>query len=138
MSFSSSELTFMRTAQEAAMQDTCVILRPDTSTDDWNNPSDETYFAQDAISCGLQHLSPKEVQGQQLVPEITARIRFPIDTDVRSDDRIAVTHRFGEELTDAQDDSDPQVFEIVGPVRRGPSGLVVDVKMATDGKGYVP
>jgi hypothetical protein len=38
-----------------------------------------------------------------------------------------VTHRYGQAL------ATPQVYEVVGPTKEGPSCLVCDLRLATDG-----
>ena len=49
--------------------------------------------------------------------EYDATVRLPITTAVGMQDRFRVTKRFGETL------STPLVFDIVGPIQRGPSGV---------------
>jgi hypothetical protein len=121
-SFTTTELTRMQSSQETAMQDTCQVLAYSSTTDAYNNPV-PTWTPGAAIACGLEHLDPEEVQDTGLVPLIEARVRLPLDTalDALGRDRIRVTHRYGAALVTAQE------FEIVGPPRRGPSGLVVDL-----------
>ena len=48
--------------------------------------------------------------------EYDATIRLPIASTPDPIDRIKITKRFGEDTTDI-------VFEIVGPIQRGPSGI---------------
>lgn len=124
--FTATELARLRATQEAAMQDVCVVQAYSSEPDEYGNPT-VTYTDGDEIACGLWPLSPSEKQGTGEVPEITARVRLPITTTVGTHDRIEVLQRFGEELTTAQ------VFEVVGPERRGPSGLVVDLRLVDDG-----
>lgn len=107
------------------MQDTCRILAYSASSDGYGNP-DPSYTPGAATPCGVEHVDPREVAGTGEVPLIDARIRLPLETALDERDRIQVTHRYGEELTSAQ------VFEIAGPVKRGPSGLVVEARLADD------
>jgi len=123
--FTSAELTRMRSTQDAAMQDTCQVLVYSSAADGYGNPS-PTYTAGDAIACGLELVSPSEKQASGDVPVIDARLRLPIDTTIDERNRIQVTHRYGEELDTAQ------IFEIEGPVKRGPSGLVLDLRLSDD------
>lgn len=125
--FSVDELSLMQTYQEAAMQDTCVIEQYGETTDEYNNPN-PFYTDSDALDCGLEHLNPREVHGTGQVPIIDARLRLPLDTEIDTRDRIRITYRFGVALTT------PERYEIIGQPRRGPSGLVIDLKKHTGGQ----
>lgn len=106
------------------MQDTCLILAYSSTTDTYGNPV--AYYAPgDATSCGLEHVNPREVQASGEVPVIQARLRLPIDTSIDERDRVQITHRYGGAVT-------AQTFEIVGPVKRGPSGIVLNLRMVDD------
>ena len=136
-SFDSAELRRLQSTQERAMQDQAVRLMYQETADSYGNPAPHyqtmggetfpldfpTEFAD--LACGLEHLNPEEVQDTGEVPRIIARLRLPIDTVIDERDRIQVTHRYGVPLDPAQ------VFEIVGPARRGPSGLVLDLALCT-------
>lgn len=119
--FTTTELTRMQATQESAMQDTCRIGVYREVEDAYNNPT-PTYPYGAALACGVEHVRVDEVQGTGAVPEIDARIRLPIDTTIDERDRVMVTHRYGVEI------ADPAVYEIEGPVKRGPSGLVLECK----------
>lgn len=106
------------------MQDTCQVLVYSSADDAYNNPS-PTYTPGSAISCGVELVGPDEVQESGEVPVIDARIRLPINTTIDARDRIRVTHRYGEDVTDED-------YEIEGPVQRGPSGLVVTCRVVTE------
>jgi len=131
--FSSTELTRMRSAQDGAMQDVCRIGVYRESTDGYGNPDttspeDLWVYGEEQI-CGMEHVRPQEAQGTGEVPVIDARIRLPVDTEIDERNRIRVKERYNEDLDEAQ------VFEIEGPVRRGPSGLVVECRLVDDGSG---
>ena len=119
--FTTTELARMQATQEAAMQDTCRIGAYRSTEDAYNNPARE-YVYGEALDCGVEHVKADEVQDTGAVPEIDARIRLPIATTIDARDRVMVTHRYGVELADAP------VYEIEGPVKRGPSGLVLECK----------
>ena len=123
--FTAGELVRMRAVQDGAMQDTCRVLAYSSTPDAYNNP-EATYTPGPEISCGLEMVSPDEVQASGHVPLIDALIRLPIDTILDERDRIQVTKQYGETLDTAL------TFEIVGPARRGPSGLYLDLKLVTD------
>jgi len=103
------------------MQDICMVQRYSAFEDAYGNPSPD-YTDQPAISCGVDQSSPTELQGSGRVPEIDLSLRLPVGTVIDPRDRIKVTHRYGLALATAE------VYAIVGPVERGPSGLVVRLK----------
>jgi hypothetical protein len=127
--FTSEELTRMRATQDGAMQDVCRVGGYVADSDDaYGLPSSE-YVYGDEVVCGLELVSPDEAQDAGEVPMIDARLRLPIGTEIDERDRIRVEQRYGEALDDAQ------VFEIEGPVQRGPSGLVLALRLVDDGSG---
>lgn len=126
--FTATELTRMRSTQDGAMQDTCRIGAY-TATDDGYNLPDVTYVYGVEVICGLELVNPNEEHASGEVPVIDARLRLPIGTAIDEHDRIRVEQRYNEEITT------PQVFEIEGPVKRGPSGLVLDLRLVDDGSG---
>lgn len=115
------------------MQDVCRIGAYRESADEYGNPdtsSPETLwtYGEEQI-CGLEHVRPRETLASGDVPLIDARLRLPIDTEIDERDRIRIEQRYGEAL------SKTQVFEIVGPVQCGPSGLVLLLRLVADGTG---
>lgn len=98
------------------MQDTCVVRTYTGAADGWGNPT-PTYTAGAAIACGVEHGVPEEWQDSNQVAQIDAVLRLPIGTVIAPEDLVNVTYRYGELLGTAQ------VFEVVGPVRQGPSGV---------------
>jgi len=128
-----TELSRMRTTQDSAMQDVCRIGVYQESTDTYGNPDtsspeDLWKYGEEQI-CGLEHVRPRETQGSGDVPVIDARLRLPIGTEIGDKDRIRIAQRYDEALDTAQ------VFEIEGPVQRGPSGLVLGLRLVDDGTG---
>ena len=131
--FTSTELTRMRSTQDGAMQDVCRVGAY-TAADDAYNLPDVTYVYGIEVICGLELDPPGfaqvgELQASGEVPVINARLRLPLDTAIDPRDRIRVEQRYNEDLTTVQ------VFEIEGPVKRGPSGLVLDLRIVDDGSG---
>jgi len=108
------------------MQDICEILSFSSVTDTYGNPRPR-YTAGASVACGFQHVRPREVLDTEEFAMIDAKLRLPIETEITTHDRIRMTTRFGESLTAAE------VYEIVGPVMRGPSGIVLLLKAATSG-----
>ena len=126
--FTSAELTRMRSTQDGAMQDVCRVGAYQATDDGYNLPSVE-YIYGDEVTCGLELVHPSEEHSSGEVPIIDARLRLPIDTAIDERDRIRVEQRYNEALTTAQ------VYEIEGPVKRGPSGLVLELRLVDDGSG---
>lgn len=127
--FTSTELLHMQAAQDSAMQDTCHVLTYDTDADDadaYGLPN-RSHMVEVSIECGLKLVSPREAQARGEVPVINAIMRLPIGTEIDERNRIMVTHRYGVEL------DTPMMFEIEGPVRRGPSGIRLNLRKADNG-----
>ncbi len=123
--FTTGELTRLQGVQDGHMQDTCIISVYSSTPDDWNNP-DPTYTAGSAIACGVEQVSPDEVQQSGQVPEIDATIRLPIGTTITPEDTVTITHRYGVAL------SPNEIYNVIGPVRRGPSGVRAGCKKRID------
>ena len=126
--FTATELSRLRSTQDGAMQDVCRVGSYQ-STDDAYNLPDVEYVYSTETACGLEMVSPEEEQASGEVSVIDAHLRLPIDTVVTEHDRIRVEQRYNEALTN------PLVFEVEGPVKRGPSGLVLELRLVDDGSG---
>jgi hypothetical protein len=127
--FTTDELSRMQTAQQNAMQDTCVILtRTAGAADAYGYPA-ETWSAATTTACGIDEHAQDEAMGDGEVVMVDAVIRLPIALDGTFDgsDRVQVTHRFGVALDAAV------TYEIMGNPERGPSGLVLNLQKVTDG-----
>jgi head-tail adaptor len=117
MDFSTDELTGFKTAQTNHMMDT-VVRQTYSATSNSYNEDVVTYTDQTAIKCGLDMRPGSERHTSNYTAlEYDATMRLPITTTIDARDRLKITKRFGETLTTAL------VFEIVGPVQRGPSGI---------------
>jgi len=108
------------------MQDECEILERSSAVDGYGNPK-PYHTVISTTDCGFQHIRPREVLGTGKLAMIDAQLRLPIATAIGSHDRVRATKRFGEILGNAE------VYEIVGPAQRGPSGLVLSLRKAIDG-----
>jgi hypothetical protein len=116
--FTAAELSQMRETQDDAMQDTCYVLAYSSTTDGYGNPT-ATYTAGSALICGVEMVRPDEQQASGNVPRVDALIRLPLATALDPRDRIRVSKRYAETVTSVD-------YELVGPAKRGPSGLVVE------------
>lgn len=111
----------MQSNNAGAMFDTCVIQVYSSTLDDYGGSVD-TYTDGSAIACGLEMTPANETRRVDMnIERIDGTLRLPIATSVKATDRVKITHRFGVAVTNL-------VFEVVGSVRRGPSGLQVDLQ----------
>jgi head-tail adaptor len=117
MDFSTDELAGFRATQTGHMMDT-VVRQAYSATQNSYNEDVVTYTDQTAIKCGLDMRPGSERHTSNYTAlQYDATMRLPITTTIDARDRLKVTKRFGETLTTAL------VFEIVGPVQLGPSGI---------------
>ena len=91
----------------------------------WGPIGQPSYPAQTAISCGFKPGRVREVMDNGQVVMAQPELRLPLGTAVTALDRFEVTHRYGEALTTTE------VYAITG-IRRGPSGLVLDLETCTE------
>jgi hypothetical protein len=122
MDFSTEELADFRATQESHMMD-LVVRQAYSATQNSYNEDVVTYTDQTAQDCGLDMRPGNERYTQNYTAiEYDATMRLPITTTIDARDRLKVTKRFGETL------ATPLVYEIVGPVERGPSGIRLVLK----------
>jgi hypothetical protein len=116
--FSTHDLENMRTTQENHMMDLCVF-QACVQTRSTTGALVETWpVDSDASVCGLDMRPGFERDGVEMVVlNYDATLRLPITSTPNAKDRIKITKRFNEVL------AVPLVFNIVGPIQRGPSGI---------------
>lgn len=123
--FTPDELERMQGAQAQAMMDQCdLLIKFKTDRiDEYGHPISEWVTAA-TLACGLDLRASREmINAEAYVYD--ARLRLPIDTLITRIDRVRVTHRYGVLLETALD------FDLVGEPRRGPSGLLMDLRTVT-------
>lgn len=128
--FTAGELTGLQNTQSAAMQDTCIHLEWSSTPDDYGNPA-ESWTPRLTYACGLTPPRGTEGMGKHQT-EVTMKqpaLRLPIDADgvIGNLDRVQITKRHGVTL------SSPITYDVVGLPARGPSGLVAQLELVTDG-----
>jgi len=117
MTLSAEDLTNMRAVQEGKMMDTCVIQAFVQTADSYNELVETWPADSAALTCGLDMRPGSERHGvDKTVLSYDATVRIPLATTPDPRDRLKVTKRHGETL------GTPLVYNIVGPVQRGPSG----------------
>jgi hypothetical protein len=101
------------------MQDVGVVQLYTYTISGFGEPI-QTFTDQAAIVCGLEMNPGTERHGpDNTQTEYDAIARLPIATVIASKDRLKITKRYAETLAVAL------VFEVLSPVRRGPSGVRV-------------
>jgi hypothetical protein len=126
--FTTGELASLQSVQSGHMQDTCTVLTYTAGSADVYGLPAETWATGSSYACGFEPVRPDELMDATEAPVIDARLRLPLaaESAVGNTSRIRLTKRYGVTIT-AQD------YDIVGPVKRGPSGLVMELKLVTDG-----
>ena len=105
------------------MQDTCIIQSYSRTIDTYGAPI-EVYADGSPIACGVDTTPATEQRRADMnIENITATVRLPISTVIKSSDHIKITARYGVAL------SDTPSYEVIGDIRRGPSGLQVDIQV---------
>jgi hypothetical protein len=115
--FTTDELTGLRDAQSEHMMDTYV---PQAYSRTFNAVGEPvvTYTDGTAAGCGLDMRPGSERHGPgNTLLEYDATVRLPVTATPNARDRVKITKRFDETLATAL------VYEIVGPIQRGPSGI---------------
>jgi hypothetical protein len=125
------ELATFQGTQESAMHDTCVILTATVTTDRYGKPVKTTYAAGPEIPCGFRQggqagAGTNEVMAETEVVTADAVLRLAVDTVITSRDRVVVTHRYGVAVP-------LQAYGVLGQPARGPSALLVELELVTDG-----
>ncbi len=120
--FSAAELTAMRTATTDHLMDTYVPQVYSRAFDAFGQEV-VTFTDGTAAACGLDMRPGSERHGSaNTLTEYDATIRVAVGSTLNTKDRVKVTKRFGETLGAAL------VFDIVAPLRLGPSGCQFALK----------
>jgi len=121
--FNATDLTNFRDCQDSHMMDTCKIQAV-TETADTYGELVQTFTDGAAVDCGLDMKPGSERHGvDKTVVNYDATLRMPIAQTPDIKDRIKVTKRFDEALAAVL------VYNIVGPIQRGPSGIRLLLKI---------
>jgi hypothetical protein len=127
--FSAADLAKMRAAQEAHMMDACKLQACVETADSFNQLVQTWPVDGSELVCGLDMSTGRyprpgsEEHGADMtVLEYDATLRLPITATPNAKDRVKITKRFGETL------STPLIYDIVGPIQRGPSGVQLLLK----------
>lgn len=114
-----AELARMRTVANESMLDTCTILTPSFSTDAIGGQIAE-WQESAAQDCGVSFAANQERTTQAGVAvQVEVVVRLPVTTQLTSQQRIKLTHRYGTALLT------PWLFEVLGQPETGPTALVV-------------
>ena len=123
MSFSTADLTNMRECQALHMMDECKIQAV-VQTKNTMNELVETWPVDGAaIDCGLDPRPGLERhETDKSIINYDATLRMPYASVPTPNDRIKITKRYGTAL------GVPLVYDIVGPIQQGPSGIRILLK----------
>lgn len=122
-----TQLSRMQAHANESMWDTCELLQRDANAVNVYGVPEPMYVSAGTSECGFQTPRHVEVMGTSQVPMFDAVLRLPIDTVITNVDRVRITHRHGVE----QDT--PLTYHIVGEPAKGPSGLLLNLRLVTDG-----
>lgn len=118
----------LRGVQTDAFPDRCQVLTHTESFDAYNNVRHGYDEDGDVIACRYYVQTGVvggnvELLGQTEVPWGGTSVFLPLGTAIKSDDRIRITQRQGENVTDED-------YEVVGHPFRGTSALIVKIRLA--------
>jgi len=121
VTFTTSDLSYMREVQDYYMQDQGQVgTWSETRGANGESLDDWTYGA--AVDCGFHYTGGKEVEREDgVILKVDAELRLPIATTINEKDKFKLTYRYGEDTTD-------EIYQVIARPRRGPSGLVVLLK----------
>lgn len=116
----------LRGVQTVALPDRCQVLAHSESFDAFNNVR-HTYTAGDEIACRYYVQTGVaggnvELLGDTEVPWGGTSVFLPLGTTVDPADRIRITQRQGEDVTDED-------YEVVGHIFRGTTALIVKIRL---------
>ncbi len=131
LAFDDRDLAEMRAAQADHFNDRCLRLTwVADGTDELNLPI-EDWTAAEVLSCGFSSSRQREVMVGTEVVLSNGQLRLPIGTPVDHRDRFRITHRHGSAVAELDA---VNVYEVLGAPNLGPSGVVLDLRLATDGR----
>jgi len=121
--FIAADLTNMRSTQVSHMMDLCNLGTCTQTADSFQQLVETFAYGADVV-CGLDMRPGSERHtADKTVINYDATVRLPIASVPTPKDRVKVTKRFGEAL------GVDLVYNIVGPIQRGPSGVRLLLKI---------
>lgn len=128
-----NELNRMRMTQNDAMPDTCDILKRSTSSNEWGNQDRAWVISQSNIPCGLEWDNQKAQSGEAVgeaeasVKRATLRLSTGQYTKISNADRVQIRELNNEML------ATPLSFEVIEQPRIGDTGMLVRIRIVSDG-----
>ena len=121
--FSTIELNGMRDVQEAHMMDECIIYHVVGKTKTPRGQYVNAFDSGEESICGVQ-MEPLAVYNGESYrqTDIDAVLRLPLGTEVKPDDEIEITKRFGEDVTVRR-------YQVQRYTNDGPSGCRAYLKV---------
>ena len=124
---STSELELMETHQLASLFDECVRLAYVPGEKDPYGKPIPAWTEAETLPCGWSATTRRKVMAGAQVVVTDGQLRLPAGTTISAQDRWRVTHRYGQALVS------PPVYDSLGEPARGPSGILLDLRLVTDG-----
>ncbi len=93
MALSASELSAMRSAQQAVLPDRCTILRPTYTVSAVGDPEEAFGTVATSVPCRLAWAAPKarvELEGERFVDTWAMVLTLPFGQDIQAGDRVEV------------------------------------------------
>ena len=111
------------------MMDACYVMTYQAAAlNRYGKPEPARYESSvNTVACGLGYTQSSSTEHRDEVSTMRTAIRLPLDTLVTAKDRVKVIRRFGSAL------SQVGTYKVLGAIRRGPSGLTMNVALVTDG-----
>lgn len=120
-------LTHVRRGTNASMLDLCHILRDNGGGDSVSRGEyrNGAWIADiPSIACGVDISGVGENTDGSQSGDAEIRIRFPVGTDISSLNRVGIVSMRGRTLAAWE------IYNIVGPVQNGATGLIAKCKLA--------
>lgn len=110
------------------MMDACVVLRQSSLPDEYGRNKSTMWSEVLVSACGIGPQSRREILASAQVPTSNFTVRLPIDigAQIRTTDRIQLTHRDGAPLLLQE------LYEVQGPPHVGRTGSTLDVRLIGD------
>ncbi len=122
----------LRQFWDGTLLDLCRIAAYSSTPDAFNQETASYVVDPDQTACEFNPLKTVEAQEGGVVVITEAQLRLPAGTTIAGNDRILLTRHSGVTLNPAPN------YEIVGEPKRALAGLVLELRLVTDGSDVEP
>jgi hypothetical protein len=132
-----SRLGFARRLMGRQFRDTSIILTRGGAGRNVYGYKGADYTPGQAQVCAFDSTASGEIAGSTTqTGTISARVFFPLDTLIRTQDRVQLTHRNGDGTAGTGEAlATPLVFDVVGPPQVEPTCIAVQLVAVIEGSG---